>query len=140
MIYNIFKALHIIAFVAWFAGLFYLPRLFVYHASANDKVGIERFKVMQRRLYYGIMWPALILTVTFGTLIISLNASYYLTSPWMHIKLTLIALLIGYHVYCGHLIKIFKEDRNKKSSLFYRFFNEIPTVFLIAIVFVAVLK
>lgn len=140
MNYLILKALHLIFIIAWFAGLFYLPRLFVYHAAVTDKISNERFKLMEKRLYYAIMWPGAILVTFFGFLLIRLNYQYYLHAKWMQIKLVLVLLLWIYHLYCGHLVKIFKLDNNKKSSLFFRFFNEIPTVFLIIIIFCAVLK
>lgn len=140
MTYLILKALHIISFVAWFAGLFYLPRLFVYHTMADDEISQKRFKVMERRLYYGIMWPGFLLTVFFGICIIILNSSYYLNAIWLHFKLALVFNLIIYHLYCGHLVKVFKNNKNTKPTRFYRIFNEIPTVLLIGIVFIAVLK
>ena len=131
------KALHLIAMVAWFAGLFYLPRLFVYHATADDTVSIERFKVMEYRLYYFIMLPAALLTVIFGFILFSFSAAYYSQAMWMHIKLILVCLLIIFHGYCGKLLKDFKHDKNKHSSLFYRCFNEFPTLLLIVIVILA---
>ena len=136
----IVKAFHIIAMVAWFAGLFYLPRLFVYHADAKDKIGIERFKIMERRLYYGIAWPAAVLTTILGIWLIFYNPSYYLKTPWMHAKLTLVIILWCYHLLCGHYSNKFSRDANKKQSKFYRFFNEIPTLLLIGIVLLVVIK
>ncbi len=131
------KALHLIAMVAWFAGLFYLPRLFVYHTAAHDTVSIERFKVMEHRLYYFIMAPAALLTVIFGFILFSFSVAYYSQAIWMHIKLILVGLLIIFHGYCGKLLKDFKQDKNQHSSLFYRCFNELPTLLLIAIVILA---
>lgn len=131
------KALHIIAMVAWFAGLFYLPRLFVYHADAKDKISIERFKLMEYRLYYYIMAPAALLTLFFGFILFSSAASYYATAIWMHLKLGLVVLLILFHLYCGKCLRNFKYDNNQHSSLFYRWLNEFPTLLLIAIVIVA---
>ncbi|MFM2322897.1 MAG: hypothetical protein RLZZ225_1050 [Pseudomonadota bacterium] len=128
------KALHVIAMVAWFAGLFYLPRLFVYHAAAYDSVSCERFKVMEHRLYYFIMAPAALLTLLFGFILLDFSATYYSHALWMHIKLILVALLLIFHAYCGKLVKDFKQDKNQHSSLFYRWFNEFPTLLLIAIV------
>lgn len=136
----IIKALHIIAMVAWFAGLFYLPRLFVYHAVAHDKISLERFCVMERRLFYAIMWPAAVLTTVFGIWLISYNASYYLNAGWMQAKLVLIGLLWVYHFICGHLIKQFARNQNTLSSRFYRIFNEVPTLLLIGIVLLVVVK
>ncbi|KTD23103.1 transmembrane protein [Legionella lansingensis] len=134
------KAFHIIAMVAWFAGLFYLPRLFVYHAETNDSISIERFKVMERRLYYGITWPAAILTTVLGLLLILFNPQYYLKAGWMHAKLGLVLLLWVYHLFCGHFRKCFAQQKNTKGSRFYRIFNELPTLFLIAIVLLVVTK
>lgn len=133
-------ALHIISMVAWFAGLFYLPRLFVYHADATDIISTERFKVMERRLYNGIMMPAALLTIVFGFWLVSYNRAWYLAQTWMHIKLALVFVLLSYHIFCGRLIADFKNNRNQHSALFYRFFNEAPTVLLVAIVFLVVLK
>lgn len=134
------KALHIISMVAWFAGLFYLPRLFVYHADAQDKISIERFKIMERRLYYGITWPAAILTTILGLLLITYNPDYYLKTAWMHAKLMLVVLVWGYHLGCGHFLRQFAMDKNKRRARFYRVYNEVPTVLLIVIVLLVVVK
>lgn len=134
------KALHIISLVCWFAGLFYLPRLFVYHAACEDAPGRERFKIMERKLYRGISTPSMIATVIFGVWLLSYNPSGYFSQGWIHVKLTLVALLIIYHFYCGHLLKVFRDDRNQRSHVFYRWFNELPVLALIAIVFLAVVK
>lgn len=134
------KAFHIIAMVAWFAGLFYLPRLFVYHAEAGDAVSIARFKIMERRLYYGITWPAAILTSLFGLGMLISLWPFYKTQAWMHAKLTLILLLWVYHLYLGHLRHRFVRDANTHSARFYRMINEIPTIFLIIIVLLVVVK
>ncbi len=136
----VIKALHIIAMVAWFAALFYLPRLFVYHADTNDQISIARFKVMERRLHYGISWPAAVFTTGFGLWLISYNSHYYLHAGWMHAKLTLVILLWAYHLLCGRYVKQFAQDKNVRSSFFYRLFNEIPTIFLISIVLLVVVK
>lgn len=133
-------ALHIIAMVCWFAGLFYLPRLFVYHTKAEDKVSQERFKIMERRLYYGIMTPAGLLTILLGVMLMSFNWHVYFTQLWMHAKLGFVTLLVFYHLYCGYLLRQFKQDKNRYSERFYRCFNEIPTVLLIIIVILAVVK
>lgn len=135
------KAFHIIAVVTWFAAIFYLPRLFVYHASAEDSVSRERFKIMERKLYRGIMTPSMVVVVALGSWLISFNPHYYLLeSHWLHAKLTLVALLIVYHFYCGHLLKVFRDDNNQRSHVFYRWFNEIPVFMLIAIVILAITK
>lgn len=136
----IIKSLHIISIVAWFAGLFYLPRLFVYHTTAHDIISIERFKIMERRLYYGITWPAALMTTFLGISLVLYNPHYYLMVGWMHVKLMLVLLLWGYHVVCGHFLKQFSQDRNRQSERFYRIFNEIPTILLISIVLLAVVK
>lgn len=134
------KAFHIITVVAWFAGLFYLPRLFVYHADAKDSISIERFKIMERRLYYGITWPAAVVTTVLGIWLLTYNPQYYLKSGWMHAKLGLVLVLWAYHLICGHYLKLFADDKNKKTSRFFRFYNELPTLLLIAIVFLVVVK
>jgi protoporphyrinogen IX oxidase len=131
------KALHIVFMVTWFAGLFYLPRLFVYHSSATDATGIERFKVMERKLFYGIMTPGAILTLLFG---VWLWLGYGFDGAWLHIKLALVIVLIAYHIYCGKLLVDFKHDRNKHDHVFYRWLNEFPTLILIAVVILAVVK
>ena len=134
------KAVHIIAMVAWFAGLFYLPRLFVYHADAYDGLSITRFKIMERRLYYAITWPAGIATTILGLILISYNPHYYLKSGWMHLKLLLVMLVWLYHLACGSFLKKFAHDKNVHSAYFYRVVNEIPTLLLIVIVILAVVK
>jgi protoporphyrinogen IX oxidase len=134
------KAIHVIGFVCWFAGIFYLPRLFVYHAMATDDAGIERFKVMERKLYRGIMWPALALTVLPGIALLVLRWETFAVAGWLHVKLLLVVVLIGYHLYCGHLIGVFAADANQRSHRFYRVFNELPVLLLIGIVVLAVVK
>lgn len=134
------KALHVIAVVCWFAGLFYLPRLFVYHASATDSEGRERFKVMERKLYRGIMWPSLVLTVVFGVGMLLPNWEFYRTQGWLHAKLALVAGLIVYHFFCGHYLRAFREDRNTRSHVFFRVFNELPVLALIAIVILVIVR
>ncbi|RLK51311.1 putative membrane protein [Alkalispirillum mobile] len=133
------KAFHIIAVVTWFAALFYLPRLYVYHAMAEDRAGIERFKVMERKLYRGIMTPSAIVAVGLGIWLLVLIPGW-LTQGWLHAKLLLVALLIGYHLYCGRLLRVFREDRNTRSHRWYRVFNELPVLVLIAVVILAVVK
>jgi putative membrane protein len=126
--------------VTWFAGLFYLPRLFVYHAMAapDDRVGIERFKVMERKLYRGIMTPAAVLTVTFGAW---MWLGYGVTGGWLHAKLALVALLIVFHAYLGKLAADFRADRNRHGHVYYRWLNEIPALpILVAVVFLVVMK
>jgi len=134
------KAFHIVAVVSWFAGLFYLPRLFVYHAMTEDETGRERFKVMERKLYRGIMTPAAVLSVLLGIWMLVEGWGYYASQPWMHIKLTLVAVVIIYHLMCGKYIAEFKADKNTKSHVFFRWFNEFPILLLIGIVVLVVVK
>ncbi|MBA2652334.1 MAG: protoporphyrinogen oxidase HemJ [Tatlockia sp.] len=136
----VIKAFHIIAMVAWFAGLFYLPRLFVYHASTEDTISNARFKIMERRLYYGITWPSALLTSILGLYLLSYNPHYYLKAGWMHGKLSLVILLWAYHLICGHFVKCFAQDKNNKTTKYYRFFNEVPVLFLVGIVLLVVVK
>jgi len=132
------KALHLIFMVTWFAGLFYLPRLYVYHAMSDDQISNDRFKIMERKLFFGIMTPGMVLTVVFG--IWMLLWGNYSGLLWIKIKLALIAGLIIYHVFCGKLLIDFKHDRNRHSHVYYRWFNEIPVIFLFAIILLAVLR
>ena len=119
------KAFHIIFVVTWFAGLFYLPRLFVYHTLASDSVSIARFKVMERKLYYGIMTPSAVLATVLG-LVLYLGFDIGRGAPWMHAKLALVAVLIVHHAYLGMLMREFANDRNRHGHKFYRWLNEIP--------------
>lgn len=132
------KAFHLIFMVTWFAGLFYLPRLFVYHAMSSDQTSLDRFKIMERKLFYGIMTPGGILTLIFG--VSMLIVGHYSGQTWLTIKLALIVVLIAYHVYCWKLLNDFKHDRNNKSHVFYRWFNEFPVIILISIILLAVLR
>ena len=135
------KGLHLIFMVTWFAGLFYLPRLFVYHAMSDDATSVERFKVMERKLFYGIMTPSAVLTVLFGFwMLIDYGWAAYSRSGWLHAKLLLILLLVGYHVWCGKLLQAFARDLNQHSDIWYRWFNEVPVVFLVGIILLASLK
>jgi putative membrane protein len=132
------KAFHIIAMVCWFAGLFYLPRLFVYHAMSEDSASIERFKIMERKLYRGISTPSMLITVFLGVWLLSYDVAGYMAAGWMHAKLTLVGVLIVYHFYCGRLLKQFANDQNTRSHVFYRWFNEAPVIALVAIVILVV--
>lgn len=134
------EALHIISVVCWFAALFYLPRLFVYHAMAEDRISIERFKIMERKLSRGIATPAMIAALTFGIWLASLAPDYYLHQGWFLAKVTLVTLLVVYHHLCLYLLRQFRNDRNTRSHVFYRWFNEIPVLFLIAIVILVVVR
>ena len=133
-------AFHIISVICWFAALFYLPRLFVYHAEVKDEISNERFKIMERRLYRGIMTPAAIATVFFGLWLLHYNFAYYLHAPWMVTKLCLVLMLLVYHGMCGYYVKQFKLDRNTKGHKFFRYFNELPTLLLISIVILVVVQ
>jgi len=135
------KSFHIIFLTTWFAGLFYLPRLFVYHAMSDDSISDERFKVMERKLFYGIMTPGGVLTVVFGLVLLwGYGWQAFGSSAWLHVKMGLVAILIAYHVYCGKLVKDFKLGRNRKSHVFFRWFNEFPVLLLIVIVILVVVK
>jgi protoporphyrinogen IX oxidase len=131
------KALHIVFVVTWFAGLFYLPRLFVYHAMAQDAVSRERFKVMERKLFWGIMTPSAALTLVFGTW---LWLGWGFSGAWLQAKLALVAALIAYHLWCAKLMLDFRADRNTRSHVWLRWFNEFPVLVLFAVVFLVVLK
>jgi putative membrane protein len=131
------KVFHIVFMVTWFAGLFYLPRLFVYHALTEDNVGKERFKIMERKLYYGIMTPGGVLSIVFG---LWLWLGFGIEGRWLYAKLVIVLLLLAYHLWCGKLLADFKHDRNTRSHAWYRWFNEVPLVLLVAAVALAVLK
>ena len=131
------KALHIVFMVTWFAGLFYLPRLFVYHALSEDALSQERFKVMERKLFWGIMTPGALLTVAFG---LWLWLGYGISGAWLHAKLALVVVLVAYHAWCGKLMLDFRAGRNARSHVWFRWFNEFPTVVLFAAVFLVVFK
>ena len=131
------KAFHIIAVVTWFAALFYLPRLFVYHAMSDDAASIERFKVMERKLYRGIMTPSAMLAVALG---LWLWLGFGFAGGWLHAKLALVTVLLIYHVYCGKLLRDFRDDRNRHGHVFYRWFNEFPVLILTAVVILVVVK
>lgn len=131
------KSFHIIFMVTWFAGLFYLPRLYVYHALSDDAPSSARFKIMERKLFYGIMTPGGIITIALG---LWLWLGYGITGGWLMAKLALVAVLIVYHLYCGKLLLDFKHDRNTHSHVWYRWFNELPVLILIAVVILVVVK
>ena len=126
----LYKTLHIIFMVTWFAGLFYLPRLYVYHAQAEDQISKDRFKIMERKLFWGIMTPGAVLTILFGVLLIE----YHGMSYWLKMKILLVFILALYHVWCGVLLEKFKTDSNSHSHVWYRIFNEVPVIFLVLIV------
>jgi putative membrane protein len=135
------KAFHIIAMVTWFSGLFYLPRLFVYHALSEDALSQARFKIMERKLYYGIMGPGACFTIGLGLwLTQAYGWALYKTALWLHLKFALVFILVIYHLYCGYLRTQFARDQNKHSHIFYRYLNEFPVLILIAIVLLTILK
>lgn len=134
------KAFHLVAVISWFAGLFYLPRLFVYHAQATDALGRERFCLMERKLYFGIMWPAMLLTILLGGWMLALQWDNYRGQGWLHAKLALVALLLIYHGLCGRFLKDFKEQRNRHSHVFFRWFNEVPVILLIGICILVIVR
>jgi len=132
------KSLHLIFMVTWFAGLFYLPRLFVYHAQASDRISIERFKVMERKLFWGIATPGGVLTVVFG---LWLWLGWFQgAGGWLHAKLALVGVLVAYHVWCGMLMLDLRNERNARSHVWFRWFNEFPVLVLVAIVLLVVFK
>ena len=131
------KAVHIVFVISWFAGLFYLPRLFVYHAQSEDTVSRERFKVMERKLYRGIMTPAMVLTIATGAW---MWLGYGVTGGWLHAKIACVVLLVAYHFWMGALLAAFARDANRHSHVYYRWVNEAPLVLLVAIVVLVVMK
>ena len=140
MSYLWLKAFHLIAVICWFAGIFYLPRLFVYHAMAEDAISRERFKIMERKLFWGIMTPSAVLAIILGLFLLGTNFSFYMQAAWMHAKLSCVFLLVIFHVMCWHYLKAFREDRNIHSHKFYRWFNEAPVILLVAIIIFVVVK
>ena len=138
MLYPWIKALHLVFVVAWFAALFYLPRLYVYHADAIDPISDARFKVMERRLY-ALMTLAATLAAVFGVTLLVLEPAW-LAARWLHLKLAFVLALVVYHIYCGRLLSLFRDGRNRRSARWYRWFNELPTLLLVAIIVLAVVK
>lgn len=134
------KSFHVIFMVTWFAGLFYLPRLFVYHALSDDAISIARFKIMERKLYWGIATPSAVLTLLFGFWLLSHNLPYYLSAGWMHVKLGLVTLTLLYHAWCGKLLLDYARDRNTHSHTWYRLFNEVPVLFLVGIIIMVIVR
>jgi putative membrane protein len=134
------KAFHVIFMVTWFSGLFYLPRLFVYHAMSTDNISNTRFKIMERKLFFGITTPGAIFTIFFGAWLLHLEYHTYINMLWLQIKLALVGLLILYHLYLGKLLYAFKGNNNQHGHVFYRWLNEVPVFFLIAITFLVILK
>jgi len=132
------KAFHVVAVVTWFAGLFYLPRLYVYHAQASDLISTQRFEIMERRLF-AIMTIGAAASIFFGALML-IESPGYLQMTWLKVKLLLVVLVIAYHVYCYKLMRDFAAQRNTRGSKWFRGFNELPSLLLIAIVILAVVK
>tara|TARA_Y100000782_G_C10188468_1_gene268465 strand:+ start:5567 stop:6103 length:537 start_codon:yes stop_codon:yes gene_type:complete len=145
MEYGYLKALHIIFVVTWFAGLFYIVRLFIYHTEAEEKTDVERvilqkqYKLMEKRLWYGITWPSAILTLIMAVSLL-FQSPELLKAGFMHVKLTFVFLLYVYHFLCGRIFKMLQKDRIRISSTQLRIWNEVATIFLVAIVFIIVLK
>jgi putative membrane protein len=138
--YLLFKSLHLIAVISWMAGLLYLPRIFVYHSENSNEIVTTVFKTMERKLYNYIMTPAMILSWLFGLILIHEIGFHQLASLWLQLKLILVVLLTVYHFYLGSLLNKFKLDLNRKTSKFYRYINEVPTLLLILIIFIVIFK
>ena len=139
--YLFFKSLHLIAVISWMVGLLYLPRIFVYHVENSEKKETtEIFEVMEKRLYFYIMRPAMILSCLFGIILIYINGIEIFSQLWMHIKLGLVVLLTIYHEYLGVCLKSLKSNNNTKTSKFFRIINEVPTIILIFIIFIVIFK
>ena len=139
--YLLFKSLHLIAVISWMAGLLYLPRIFVYHVENSEKKEtIEIFEIMEKRLYFYIMRPAMILSWLFGIILIYISGIDIISQLWVHIKLGLVLLLTIYHEYLGICLKSLKSNTNMKTSKFFRIINEVPTIILILIIFIVIYK
>jgi len=139
--YLLFKSLHLIAVISWMAGLLYLPRIFVYHVeNINDQNSINIFKIMERKLYFFIMMPAMLLSWFFGLILISILGFDILSMMWVQVKLIFVILLTLYHFYLGYFLSKFRSGQNTKTSRFFRIINEVPTVLLILIVFIVIFK
>ena len=139
--YLLFKSLHLIAVISWMAGLLYLPRIFVYHVeNINDHNSANIFKIMERKLYFFIMMPAMILSWLFGLILIFILGFDILSMMWVQVKLIFVILLTIYHFYLGYFLSKFKSDQNTKTSRFFRIINEVPTILLILIVFIVIFK
>ena len=139
--YFLFKSLHLIAVISWMAGLLYLPRIFIYHVeNINDQNSTNIFKIMERKLYFFIMMPAMLLSWFFGLILISILGFDILSMMWVQVKLIFVILLTLYHFYLGYLLSKFRLDQNTKTSRFFRIINEVPTILLILIVFIVIFK
>jgi|TARA_B110000503_G_scaffold126766_1_gene195721 protoporphyrinogen IX oxidase len=133
-------AMHIIAMVCWFAALFYLPRLFVYHSMSDDRISNERFKTMERKLYRGIANPSMVITISMGIALFCISSDYYKEALWFQIKIFLVILLVIYHYICQKLMSQFRDDNNVHGHIFYRWFNEAPVIILVSVVILVVVK
>jgi putative membrane protein len=141
MLYLWLKAFHLVAVVSWFAALFYLPRLFVYHSMAEDQISIDRFKIMERKLYRGIANPAMMASIALGVAMLFTDlGKAWISMGWFHAKMVLVALLLGYHFTCKYHMKNFAKDANTKSHIYFRWFNEAPVVVLILISILVIVK
>ena len=138
--YLLFKSLHLIAVISWMAGLLYLPRIFVYHSENDNEIITNVFKTMEKKLFYFIMTPAMLLSWIFGLILIHEIGFEKLAHLWLQLKLIFVILLTSYHFYLGFLLNQFRLDQNKRTSKFYRYINEIPTLLLILIVFTVIFK
>ncbi|HAG73200.1 MAG TPA: TIGR00701 family protein [Gammaproteobacteria bacterium] len=134
------KAFHIVFVICWFSGIFYLPRLFVYHAMSEDQISKDRFVIMERKLFWGITTPSAVLTIALGSWLLTANAIYFMYQPWMHAKLGLVALIVVFHTYCWWYMKQLREETSMRGHVFFRVFNELPVFVLIAIVVLVVVK
>ena len=132
-----FKTIHIISVITWFAGLFYLPRLFVYHAMSNDNISLERFKTMERKLYNGIMTPSAVITILTGFYLLTY---FGFEALWIKIKIVLVIILSVYHIICYRYLKLFEKNKNRNTHTYYRWFNEFPVIILIGIIILVVYK
>ena len=132
-----FKTIHIISVITWFAGLFYLPRLFVYHAMSNDNISLKRFKTMERKLYNGIMTPSAIITILTGFYLLTY---FGFEALWIKIKIALVIVLFVYHIICYRYLKLFEKNKNRNTHIYYRWFNEFPVIILIGIIILVVYK
>lgn len=134
------KAFHLVAVICWFSGLFYLPRLFVYHAMSEDQPSLDRFVIMERKLFWGITTPSAVATIILGTWLLLANAQYFMAWWWMHAKLVMVAALVIYHCLCWRFMVDLRDGRNKHSHRFFRIYNELPVFLLLGIVILIVVK
>ena len=134
------KAFHIISVITWFAGIFYLPRLFVYHAACEDEISDERFKIMEHKLYRLIMTPSMLITLALGIAMLTLGWQGLSLQAWVWVKIALVSLLVAYHFHCGHIIRAFAANRQHRSGRFFRIYNELPVFVLIPVILLVVLQ